>query len=391
MKRIITIILLTISVLIIPQHSLCEESDPPRFSLITVGQGSEVYLLEGHSALRIEWPDGRDLMVNWGMFDFADPGFAMKFARGETDYWVDAEPTPLFMRHYIASGRRVEQQQLNLSPLQAQALQQLISDNLRPANRVYRYRYLTDNCATRPLAIVEQAIRSTGDSLVIDNSLSDTTWRNELRSYHRNHPLYQLFIDIALGAGVDSPITSRQRAFAPIYLNELAAGALIISSDGTERPLTMPSQTLYGGVDGVAGSEPSPWWGIAPFVAFSLIVSLYEIRRRRLVKWANALIFTLYGIVGMMVAFLVGISSQEATGSNINLLWLNPLPLLAIALIWTKPTRRVLAPIMGLIAAMAAIYLLGSPFWHQSTPPTLISLALGELITAATYIYTQRK
>ena len=72
-----------------------------------------------------------------------------------------AYPFELFLEEYRHEGRRVVEQELNLTPNEAQKLELLVGTNLMPENRTYRYNYVKDNCATRPLAIVENAIGDT--------------------------------------------------------------------------------------------------------------------------------------------------------------------------------------------------------------------------------------
>ena len=82
----------------------------PRVSLLTFFPGSEIYELEGHTALRVV--DGRgDTAYNWGTFDFLAPGFVYRFVSGQTDYMVAAAPTDLFLSYYADSGRRVVEQE----------------------------------------------------------------------------------------------------------------------------------------------------------------------------------------------------------------------------------------------------------------------------------------
>ncbi|WP_301753204.1 DUF4105 domain-containing protein, partial [uncultured Muribaculum sp.] len=130
-------------------------------SLITCLPGNQVYELEGHTALRIKRGDN-DLAVNYGIFDFDSPNFIYRFVKGETDYMVAAYPFEYFMADYMRHGRRVVEQHLDLTQPQAHRLSELLSENLRPEKRTYRYNYVKDNCATRPLVMLEAAI---GDTL----------------------------------------------------------------------------------------------------------------------------------------------------------------------------------------------------------------------------------
>lgn len=189
----------------------------PRISLLTAHAGAEIYQLEGHTALRIVHPDRGDYVVNWGLFDFAAPNFVYRFVKGETDYLAGAASTDRFLEIYRREGRKVVEQTLDLTPEEALRVVELTDLNLRPENRVYRYNYVLDNCATRPLAVIEKAI---GDSLRFssDGLRREPSFREAMRSYHLDYPWYQFGIDLALGSGIDRPISLREEAFAPVKL-----------------------------------------------------------------------------------------------------------------------------------------------------------------------------
>lgn len=131
--------------------------DSIKVSFITCYAGSDIYELCGHSAIRIQYA-GDDVAVNYGMFDFNAPNFVYRFVKGETDYMVGVYPFDLFVNSYARNGRKIVEQELNLTQAQASRLIELIEINLRPENRVYRYNYVKDNCATRPVAIIEKPL-----------------------------------------------------------------------------------------------------------------------------------------------------------------------------------------------------------------------------------------
>ena len=142
--------------------SLCFRSaaaeSAPRVSLVTFYAGADIYELEGHSALRVILPDGSDYMASYGMFDFDSPNFVYRFVSGQTDYMLGLIDSQRFLYRYIADERRIVEQQLQLSDDEAWRLHNLLIENFRPENRIYRYNYVKDNCATRPVAMIERAI-----------------------------------------------------------------------------------------------------------------------------------------------------------------------------------------------------------------------------------------
>ncbi len=60
------------------------DSSGLRISLLTCSPGSELYSTFGHSALRIvDTTAGTDIVYNFGVFDFYDPDFYLKFVQGK--------------------------------------------------------------------------------------------------------------------------------------------------------------------------------------------------------------------------------------------------------------------------------------------------------------------
>ena len=163
---------------------------PPRISLITCHAGSIMYELCGHAAFRVQH-NGLDMAVNYGLFEFQTENFALKFLKGETDYRVGAYPFDIFMRHYLAENRRVVEQELNLTPSQSWELLRLLDENLRPENCVYRYNYVKNNCATKPIDLIEKVVK---DSISFSEptleGAKDWTFRDEMRHFHQDYPWY---------------------------------------------------------------------------------------------------------------------------------------------------------------------------------------------------------
>ena len=169
-------------------------------SLITCGPGQEIYELEGHSGLRILIPEETDMVANWGVFDFNTPNFAYRFTKGETDYMMAFEPTSNFLNRYHQNGRSVKEQVLALSDEETEAIIRMMQVNALPENRTYRYNYIKDNCATRPLELISIAIE---DTLTFCEKPEFDSFRDAMKFYHMNYPWYQFGIDLALGGDID--------------------------------------------------------------------------------------------------------------------------------------------------------------------------------------------
>lgn len=87
--------------------------------------------------------------------------------------------------------------------------------------------------------MIEKAI---GDTIALDAPAgydSLTSFRRIMRHYHINYPWYQFGIDLALGSGIDYPVTDREKAFAPLILKEMMETATVKG-----RPVVKDTQVI---------------------------------------------------------------------------------------------------------------------------------------------------
>lgn len=370
-------------------------ADDIRVSLLTARAGADIYQLEGHTALRIQSPDRGDYVINWGLFDFAAPNFVYRFVKGETDYMAGAAPTDRFLEMYRREGRVVVEQALNLTPFEKLRVIELTDNNLMPANRVYRYNYVLDNCATRPLAVIERAICDTlslGATSLPAKSVS--TFRNAMRHYHVNYPWYQFGIDLALGSGIDRRISSREMSFAPEALEEMMSSAE--RSDGAK---LVEGTSVLVGADGVSPVLPPTPWYLAPMfwcslvLLVSLCVSIGQIRRKSpgvASKVFDTLFYLAMGLAGCVIIFLVVISVHEATSPNWLLLWLNPLCFIPVMAVWVKRMEKLLFSYQILNFASLIVLLVLFGCGVQSPNAAFIPLIVADGVRALSCIITNR-
>lgn len=363
--------------------------------LVNIYPGSEIYELEGHSAFRIKTPQ-YDVAVHYGLFSFDKPNFVYRFVKGETDYMVGAQGWYDFVSPYMIAKRRIVQHRLNLGPDEKARLIELLQDNMRPENREYRYNYVLDNCATRPLRMIELAV---GDTIAVpepDGKVAPVlnSFRDYMRYYHANYPWYQFGIDIALGSGIDRPITAREKTFAPVVLETQLPDATYGNQNG--RPLVLDSVTFLETPPDFAVLSATPWYLTPLFWSWtvSVLISLYAVwlvfRRKRYPGILAVCLFAVNGLAGLVVAFLVFISVHEATSPNVNLLWLNPLCLIPAVTLWLKSAKKVnlwyfminFVLLLGVVTA----WIVGV----QSPNPAFVPLLLTDMLLSSLYIYLYR-
>ncbi len=398
MRLIITAVILIVCGALCQATNVKTEPDSTlKISLLTARAGSEIYQLEGHTALRIQDPTRGDYVVNWGLFDFASPNFVYRFVKGETDYLAGATSTQRFLDMYRREGRKVIEQELRLNTDQAILIRELTDTNLLPENRIYRYNYVLDNCATRPLSIIEQAI---GDTLKLGPSdlpqEATSSFRNAMRHYHSNYPWYQFGIDLALGSGIDRNITRRELSFAPEALESMLATASL----PTGEPVVKATNTLVESGKQSAVLPPTQYpmtpmfWGCI-VLAISIILSFKQKNREGVPSYSGRIFDTVYfgllGLTGLVTAFLIFISVHEATSPNWLLLWTNPLCLFPAIAVWVKKWEKLLICYQMinfvLLVALLLIFISGA----QSPNPAFIPLIAADALRALSYIIPSRK
>lgn len=360
---------------------------------VNIYPGPDIYELEGHSAIAVFIDGRKPVAYNFGVFDFNAPNFVYRFVKGETDYKAVEMSWEYFIWPYYNQHRRVVAHELNFDSTQKARLINLLKENVRPENATYRYNYVKDNCATRPLRAVELAA---GDSIrltpgeIETNSSIPVTFRNVMRHYHRNYPWYQFGIDLALGSGIDYTLTRRELAFAPAELDGMLRGAM-----AGDKPLVRKSVTIIDFPADSAIERPTPWFLSPMFVCWlfffiALTFTIRDWRRGKTTKWLDALFFGIIGLTGCLLSFLIFVSVHEATSPNWLYAWLNPAALLVPCLIWLKRTKIVLVCYQFVNFAVLFTLLAIWYFLPQSANPAFLPLIVAELMRSASYLHANK-
>lgn len=365
-----------------PEHPAEPQEDSVRVSLVTFYPGSEPHNIWGHSEIRVQ-QGSIDLYFNYGVFDFQAPAFLWRFLLGETDYIC--QPVPRIYATIGMEERRMVEQELNLPQDRARALRNFLWNNALPENRVYRYKFLSDNCSTRPRDIIEMAA---GDGLQYP-ATGDTavTYRDILSHYCRNYSWERFGIDLVLGWDVDTVLDQRATMFIPMILMDAVAGATI---DGVPlvRNTTVPiDKSVNGNV-----RPPTPWY-MSPML-FALVVFLLTIcisvrdwKGLDISRWFDTVLFAAAGLAGCILFFLIFFSTHEATSPNINIAWLHPLLLLLAVLPWFKKTRPAARWLHTLNALIVALLMLAWPWQPQVGNIAFFPLMASLVVRSATNVW----
>lgn len=295
-------------------------------SLLTCTPGSQIYELYGHTALRVHEVNRQsDWVFNYGTFSFKQPHFLWRFVLGNTDYELGVVPYSFFYDEYVREGRGIEEQVLNLTPDEARKLVNSLSKNLEPENATYRYNFFYDNCTTRALLQIEQAVNG---KVVWPKAEAGKTLRHIVHEFSATSPWDEFGQDLLLGAEADEEADASKQQFAPLYAQRFADKATIKSATGEQRPLVKATHTLLPAQAVANEAFPiSPMAACGMLVAITLIISAVEWRRRKYYWAYDVVLLVAQGLAGCIIAFLFFFSHHPAVGSNWLVALFNPLPL----------------------------------------------------------------
>jgi len=360
-------------------------------SLLTADPGGELYSSFGHSAIRLReiGPDGRDLVFNFGTFDFDTPNFYGKFATGKLNYMLSVVPYDRFIIEYDHYKRGLREQVLDLNQEQKDFLLQHLDAQYAPERRFYKYDFFYNNCATK---IRDAFDISMGEQLVWSDSVAEEkTFRNLIDEFVLPLPWADFGIDLALGAVIDRPATELEKQFLPTYMEQAFANATIIEN-GVSRPLVKQSRVLLE-----YPKENAQQSLLNPSMVFWLLtlvfaaLTLYGFKKGKLMKGLDVALFGSVGILGLVVAFLWFFTDHTATAWNWNILWAFPGHLVLVWGLVARPNANWISSY--LLFAMGAIVmtLLLWMFGLQSFSPALIPILLLLLLRANFLFYNRKK
>jgi len=360
-------------------------------SLLTADPGTELYSSFGHSAIRMReiGPDGRDLVFNFGTFDFDTPNFYGKFATGKLNYMLSVATYDRFIIEYDYYKRGLREQVLDLNQDQKDFLLQHLDAQYDPARRFYKYDFFYNNCATKIRDAFDIAM---GEQLVWSDSIAEEkTFRNLIDEFVLPLPWADFGIDLALGAVIDRPATELEKQFLPTYMEQAFANATIVEN-GVSRPLVKQSRVLLD-----YPKENAQQSLLNPSVVFWLLavvfaaLTLYGFKKGKLMKGLDIALFGTVGILGVVVTFLWFFTDHSATAWNWNILWAFPGHLVLVWGLVARPNANWISSYLLFVLGATVVVLLLWMFGVQSFSPALVPILLLLLLRANFLFYNRKK
>ncbi len=337
--------------------------------MLTMGPGDPTFSKFGHNAIVIKSPQtGRGLVYNFGTFTFSSPTLISDFLNRRLNYWLSVETLEETVEDYRAQNRTLVEQELSLSPEQAEELARALAVNARPENRLYRYDYFLDNCSTR----VRDALDRVLGGAIKASAAAPATYgfRDHALRLTADDPLLYLGLDFGLSGYADRPIGEWDEAFLPEKLAVLLRRTQVQSGDKSV-PLVRSERVVFQAQREPSRTEPPsrllPLAAVGALLA-ALAAALGSRRRQAPFRFAYAVLLGACGLIlggaGSLLAFFWLATAHEAAWRNLNLLLAPPwalalvvtAPAMALGKPWAERTLRVLV-LLSAAAALAALFL----------------------------------
>lgn len=347
MKQFLSILLFTISTF----SFAYTPSEQAKISILTCSSGKEVYKIYGHTALRFSDPEQRkDIVYNYGMFDFDTPHFIIRYLQGQNVYLLGRESFKRFQARYLHGGEKLTEQVLNLDYNEVVQLFNALEENAKPENRDYLYNVFYDNCATRAYRIIEDNIDG---GIVWNSECEDLSFRDLMHAHNNIMPFSQMGIDIVFGLKADKVVTCREQMFLPEKLKIASDQATIHNN----RSLISTKETLLEGRDIHTNTERIIFHSI--FTCLLLIILFVRFKKPKHIRTTRAILYTTLGLFSLVVFFIAFCSIHPTVLPNLNLIWINPLWLFFSALfIFNKKPKVIFQKLLNGWSIIIATYLI---------------------------------
>ncbi len=349
--------LIVLSMLVFQPKVQAQQLSPEAtVSILTCNPGEEVYSMYGHSAIRVtDTSQNLDAVFNYGLFSFDSPNFMYRFAKGQTDYFMGGERFVSWLPQYDEEKRSVYEQVLNLSPEGKNKLFHALLENTKPENRMYRYNFFVDNCATRVRDMIEH---NAGSPIRFTDNHPTESYRDLIKKFHHSFRWIDLGIDLLVGKKADQPVSAYGQMFLPDYLKDQFAKAEI-TIDGKPQPLVLETRTLRDYPNSKLNSD-LPWPAIVFGILFLIIaaISVRDFLRKKKTDWLDYWVLGLSGFSGLIIGWFTLYSEHPAMSPNYNLLWAFPLNLF-FAGVWTvkkwRPQTRYYFGLSGALLVLSFV------------------------------------
>jgi hypothetical protein len=296
-------------------------SDSSAISILTCSPGDELYSAFGHTAVRVKDDStGMDVVFNYGVFSFSQPGFYKNFVQGRMRYMLGVDAYEDFYASYVMENRSIIEQKLNLTNDEKRKIFAYLAWNSLKENREYLYDFFWDNCATRPIAVFDTILGSKIKYDLTTGFQKDKTMHDMLRLYVHDRPWVDFGFDLILGLPCEIEAKPRYQTFLPDYEKILFDNATV-----NGQPFVTESEEVLA--RGPSQRKPAtilPVHVTGLLLLIALALTFVEYKKNIRFWWFDFIVFFIMGFFGIFFLCLWAFTDHYSLPKNLNVLWAIP-------------------------------------------------------------------
>jgi hypothetical protein len=303
-------------------------------SIVEIGPGDEFFSWWGHLAVMVDNElSGKSFCYDFGVFSFDDPGLVCNFLKGDLHYKIMAGPARDELEWYIQNNRDITLYTLNLDGRQKERIVEFLDRSVLPENRDYLYKIFTDNCVTRVLLIVDEALDGKFMEKYKNEKGRFTLREHAERHLYRSVVLYAL-LNFIMGEEIDGPLSKYEEMYLPSEFSAALVGFTYEDADGNIQPLVSGVEKINTAIGrpAVLSRPPRDKWyaffaGMAEAGFFILLVMFRKKNRglRIVFGVTQSLVVLYWALMGTLLFYAMFFSRHTYTYNNINIMYANPL------------------------------------------------------------------
>lgn len=343
------------------QQELWQQQDFVRAYYVVAEPGGALYSVFGHACLHMVCPAyGLDYFFSYESEDAADK--FLSFLAGNLRMGMRALTADDYLDDFSADGRGVKEYEFNLPVAVKRELWRVLDEKTAEGMEL-PYDYEARGCAYACVQILEEVLGKEKIEYAEWSPRFNRTRREICNDFSkRAFPWNTVVINAVVGADVTENLSPREKLIIPTEVAEVLQyakydGEYLLSRDAHE---LLPSHFVE-----------KTYWFTPMLVALVLLllafISLYIAK-----PYIDYLILSVVTIIGIMVTYLVVVSTLPCSAFNWLIIPFNILP--AICWKW----RRYWALPYAVVIGLWLIYSLISP--HQLAESSMIVLAIAFMI-----------
>lgn len=304
--------------------------------LVTTTKGDPVFTWFGHTGLMVEYPDGKRVNFDYGLFSYSDDFYA-NFAMGRLWYGVNASYEESEIRQYDSENRSMRYVKLNLSREKKAAVINFLAYNVRPENSNYLYHYYLDNCSTRIRDIINYA--TDGELRKWAKAQPSTSFRKEASRALCVDAFWDYLLNFLQSGRIDKPITLWDQMFLPDVLEKAVKDFGLVQEEGMildntatdHRPATAEHYSFFREL-------------LVPGLVSLSLCLLFALSAskgwRKVYGIAGFIVYLILGLISSLLLFMCVFSNHDVTWFNENLIFVNPILLVSAVMNLVFASKR---------------------------------------------------